>query len=75
MKDLYFQFKNYLDHLTYSGFSIEFDETELNEIEDTYNANIEVFVTLEDGFTVIGLNDLKAKINKLNGLEKSTKSD
>ena len=33
-------------------FSIEFDETELNEIKDTYNANIEVFVTLEDGFTV-----------------------
>ena len=31
-------------------FSIEFDETELNEITDTYNANVEVFVTLEDGF-------------------------
>lgn len=52
MKDLYFQFKNYLDHLNYSGFSIKLDETQLNEIEDIYNSNIEVFVTLEDGFTV-----------------------
>ena len=33
-----------------SGFSIELDETHLNEIEDVYNSNIEVFVTLEDGF-------------------------
>lgn len=33
-----------------SKFSIEIDETELNEIEDIYNSNIEVDVTLEDGF-------------------------
>ena len=33
-----------------SGFLIELDETHLNEIEDVYNSNIEVFVTLEDGF-------------------------
>ena len=32
------------------GFSIELDETHLNEIEDIYNSNIEVFVTLQDGF-------------------------
>jgi hypothetical protein len=33
-------------------FSIELDETHLNEIEDVYNSNIEVFVTLQDGFTL-----------------------
>ena len=33
-----------------SAFSIELDETHLNEIEDVSNSNIEVFVTLEDGF-------------------------
>ena len=32
------------------GFSIELDETNLNEIEDVYNSNIEVFVTLQDEF-------------------------
>ena len=32
------------------GFSIELDETHLNQIEDVYNSNIEVFVTLQDGF-------------------------
>ena len=39
-------------HEKNSGFSIELDETHLNEIEDVYNSNIEVFVTLEDGFTL-----------------------
>lgn len=33
-----------------SGFSIELDETQLNEIEDVYNSNIEVFVRLQDEF-------------------------
>ena len=33
-------------------FSMKLDETQLNQIEDIYNANIEVFVTLEDGFSV-----------------------
>jgi predicted DNA-binding protein len=33
-----------------SNFLIEIDETHLNEIEDVYNSNIEVFVTLQDGF-------------------------
>lgn len=33
-----------------SGFSIELDETQLNEIENVYNSNIEAFVTLQDGF-------------------------
>lgn len=33
-------------------FSIKLDETHLNNIEDIYNSNIEVFVTFEDGFTV-----------------------
>ena len=37
-------------HKKNSGFSIEIDETHLNEIEDVYNSNIEVFVTLQDGF-------------------------
>jgi predicted DNA-binding protein len=37
-------------HEKNSGFSIELDETHLNEIEDVYNSNIEVFVTLQDGF-------------------------
>ena len=37
-------------HEKNSGFSIELHETHLNEIEDVYNSNIEVFVTLEDGF-------------------------
>lgn len=32
--------------------SIELDETHLNEIEDVYNSNIEVFVTLQDKFTL-----------------------
>lgn len=31
-------------------FSIELNETHLNEIDDVYNSNIEVFVILEDGF-------------------------
>ena len=35
------------------GFSIELDETNLNEIEDIYNSNIEVFVRLQDGFPLI----------------------
>jgi uncharacterized protein YneR len=35
-----------------SGFSIELDENHLNEIEDIFNSNIEVFVTLQDGFTL-----------------------
>ena len=39
-------------HEKNSGFSIELDETHLNEIEDVYNSNIEVFVTLQDGFTL-----------------------
>ncbi len=33
-------------------FSIELDETHLNKIEDVYNSNIEVFITLEDGFSL-----------------------
>ena len=33
-----------------NSFSIEIDEIHLNEIEDIYNSNIEVFVTLQDGF-------------------------
>jgi len=33
-----------------SVFSIELDETHFNEIEDVSNSNIEVFVTLQDGF-------------------------
>ena len=33
-----------------SSFSIEIDEIHLNEIEDVYNSNIEVFVRLQDGF-------------------------
>ena len=37
-------------HEKNSGFSIELDETHLNEIEDVSNSNIEVFVTLQDGF-------------------------
>lgn len=37
-------------------FSMELDETEWNEIEDTYNANIEVFGTLEDGFPFTMMN-------------------
>lgn len=37
-------------HQKNSRFSIELDETHLNEIEDIYNSNIEVFVTLQDGF-------------------------
>ena len=39
-------------HEKNSSFSIELDETHLNEIEDVYNSNIEVFVTLQDGFTL-----------------------
>lgn len=35
-----------------SDFSIEINEAHLNDIEDIYNSNIEVFVTLQDGFTV-----------------------
>lgn len=35
-----------------SDFSIELNETHLNNIEDIYNSNIEVFVTFKDGFTV-----------------------
>jgi predicted DNA-binding protein len=35
-----------------NGFSIELDKTHLNEIEDVYNSNIEVFVTLQDGFSL-----------------------
>ena len=37
-------------HEKNSSFSIELDETHLNEIKDVYNSNIEVFVTLQDGF-------------------------
>ena len=37
-------------HAKPSEFSIELDETELNEIEDVYNANIAVVVKLEDDF-------------------------
>jgi hypothetical protein len=33
-------------HEKNNGFSIELDKTHLNEIEDVYNSNIEVFVTL-----------------------------
>jgi hypothetical protein len=33
-----------------SGFSIELDETQLNEIEDVSNSNIEVCVKLQDKF-------------------------
>ena len=29
---------------------IELDETHLNEIEDVYNSNVEVFDTLQDEF-------------------------
>ena len=36
----------------HENFSIELDQTYLNEIEDVYNSNIEVFVTLQDGFTL-----------------------
>jgi hypothetical protein len=36
-----------------STFLIDIDESYLNEIDDVYNANIEVFVTLEDGFTLV----------------------
>ena len=32
------------------SFSIEIDEIHFNEIEDVYNSNIEVFVSLQDGF-------------------------
>ena len=32
------------------GFSIELDETDLNEIEEVYNSNIEMFVTLQNEF-------------------------
>lgn len=34
------------------GFSIEIDETDLNEIEDVYNSNIEVLVTLQNECTL-----------------------
>jgi hypothetical protein len=37
-------------HEKKSGFSIELDETQLNEIEDVFNSNIEVFVRLQDQF-------------------------
>ena len=37
-------------HEKNSSFLIELDETYLNKIEDVYNSNIEVFVTLHDGF-------------------------
>ena len=37
-------------HEKKSGFSIELDETQLNEIEDVYNSNIEVFVRLQNEF-------------------------
>ena len=35
-----------------NGFSIEINERQFKAIEDIYNSNIEVFVTLEDGFTL-----------------------
>jgi hypothetical protein len=35
-----------------SRFLIEIDETQLSKIEDVYNSNIEVFVTLQDGFSL-----------------------
>ena len=37
-------------HEKKSGFSIELDETYLNEIEDVCNSNIEVFIRLQDEF-------------------------
>lgn len=37
-------------HEKKSGFSLELDETQLNEIEDVYNSNTEVFVRLQDEF-------------------------
>jgi uncharacterized protein YneR len=33
-------------------FSIEVDETELSEIKDKYNGNTDVYVNLEDGFSL-----------------------
>jgi hypothetical protein len=39
-------------HEKNNSFSIEIDETHLNEIEDVYNSNIEVFVKLQDGFVL-----------------------
>lgn len=33
-------------------FSIEFDENELQQLKDPFNANVEVFVTFNDGLTV-----------------------
>ena len=44
------------------GFSIELDETHLNEIEDVYNSNIEVFVTLQDGFPLSEFHLVQLKI-------------
>ena len=38
-------------HEKNNSFSIEF-RTSLNEIEDVFNSNIEVFVTLQDEFTL-----------------------
>lgn len=35
-----------------SSFSSELDETHLNKIEDVSNLNIEVFITLQDGFAL-----------------------
>jgi hypothetical protein len=38
-------------------FSIEIDETDLTEIKDIYNANIQVYITLQDDFclsTIVG---------------------
>ena len=35
-----------------NNFSIEINEPQFKAIEDIYNSNIEVFVTLEDGFTL-----------------------
>ena len=40
-------------HETESQFSIEIDESHLNEIEDIYNSNIEVFIKLQEDFTAI----------------------
>jgi len=35
-----------------NNFSIEINQRQFKGIEDIYNSNIEVFVTLEDGFTL-----------------------
>ena len=34
-------------------FSIEIDEAELSQIKDRYNGNTDVYVKLEDGFSLV----------------------